>query len=75
MSAVAFKAGAPTQTEGAVTGLRLFFSGVPICGTLIAMYIMRNYDLTEKKANEIKIELEERKLLSKKQTTRVIDNQ
>jgi GPH family glycoside/pentoside/hexuronide:cation symporter len=75
MSAVAFKAGAPTQTEGAVTGLRLFFSGVPICGTLIAMYIMRNYDLTEKKANEIKIELEERKLLAQKQTSKVNDNQ
>jgi GPH family glycoside/pentoside/hexuronide:cation symporter len=74
MSAVAFKAGAPTQPEGAVTGLRLFFSGVPICGTLIAMYIMRNYDLTEKKANEIKIELEERKLLAQKQSSKVNEN-
>ena len=61
MSAVAFKAGAPTQPEGAVTGLRLFFSGVPICGTLIAMWVMRNYDLTESKAREIKAELDARK--------------
>ncbi|MBL7885748.1 MAG: MFS transporter [Flavobacterium sp.] len=61
MSAVAFKAGAETQPEGAVTGLRLFFSGVPIAGTLIAMWVMRNYDLTEEKAREIKKELDARK--------------
>jgi GPH family glycoside/pentoside/hexuronide:cation symporter len=61
MSIVSFKAGAQTQPEGAVTGLRLFFSGVPILGTLIAMWVMRNYDLTEAKANEIKKELKARK--------------
>ncbi len=61
MSAVAFKAGAPTQPEGAVTGLRLFFSGVPIMGTLIAMWVMWNYDLTEKKSREIKKQLDARK--------------
>ena len=61
MSVVAFKAGAPTQPEGAVTGLRLFFSGVPILGTLIAMVVMWNYDLTEKKARDIKKELDSRK--------------
>ncbi len=61
MTVVAFKAGAPTQPEGAVTGLRLFFSGVPIAGTLIAMWVMWNYDLTEKKAREIKNELDARK--------------
>ena len=64
MSVVSFKAGAPTQPEGAVTGLRLFFSGVPIFGTLIAMYIMWNYDLTEKKARSIKKELDQRKGLA-----------
>jgi GPH family glycoside/pentoside/hexuronide:cation symporter len=61
MSVVAFKAGAPTQPEGAVNGLRLFFSGVPIFGTLIAMWVMWNYDLTEKKAREIKEQLDARK--------------
>jgi GPH family glycoside/pentoside/hexuronide:cation symporter len=61
MSVVAFKAGAPTQPEGAVTGLRLFFSGVPIFGTLIAMWVMWNYDLNEKKARDIKKELDARK--------------
>jgi GPH family glycoside/pentoside/hexuronide:cation symporter len=72
MSAVAFKAGAPTQPEGAVTGLRFFFSGVPIFGTLVAMWVMWNYDLTEKKAREIKKELDERKGLGKKQSSAYI---
>ena len=61
MSVVAFKAGAPTQPEGAVTGLRLFFSGVPIIGTSVAMWVMWNYDLTEEKARAIKKELDDRK--------------
>ena len=57
MSSVGFDPSSPTQTEGAITGLRLFFSGIPILGTLIAMWVMRNYDLTEDKAKEIKDEL------------------
>ncbi len=61
MSLVGFEAGAETQVEGAVTGLRIFFSGVPILGTLVAMWVMWNYDLTEAKANEIKRELAARK--------------
>lgn len=69
MSVVAFKAGAPTQPEGAVTGLRLFFSGVPIFGTLIAMWVMWDYDLTEKKARDIKKELDERKAKAKAQSS------
>ncbi len=52
---------AATQPEGAVTGLRLFFSGVPIMGTLIAMFIMRDYDLDEARAIEIQAELAKRK--------------
>ena len=61
MSAVGFNADAATQADGAVTGLRLFYSGIPIAGTLIAMLVMWNYDLTEEKANDIKKELAERK--------------
>lgn len=61
MSLVGFDTSAATQTESSVTGLRLFFSGIPILGTLIAMWVMWDYDLTEKKANEIKKELERRK--------------
>lgn len=44
-----------------MTGLRLFFSGLPIFGTILAMLIMNGYDLTEEKANEVSSELEARK--------------
>lgn len=61
MAAIGFKSGAPTQTESAITGLRLSFSGLPILGTLIAIWVMWDYDLSEEKANQIKEELARRK--------------
>jgi GPH family glycoside/pentoside/hexuronide:cation symporter len=61
MTVVAFTPGAATQPEGAVDGLRLFYSGVPIVGTLLAMWIMRSYDLDEQRATEVHAELERRK--------------
>jgi glycoside/pentoside/hexuronide:cation symporter, GPH family len=61
MSLVAFTPGAAAQPAGAVDGLRLFYSGVPIFGTLLAMWIMRNYDLDEQRAREVHAELERRK--------------
>jgi GPH family glycoside/pentoside/hexuronide:cation symporter len=61
MTLVAFTPGAAAQPAGAVDGLRLFYSGVPIFGTLLAMWIMRNYDLDEKRATEVHAELERRK--------------
>lgn len=48
-------------TPESITGLRLFFSGVPMVGTIIAMYIMHDYDLTEEKANEIRLAINARK--------------
>ncbi|SEF71448.1 glycoside/pentoside/hexuronide:cation symporter, GPH family [Halpernia humi] len=68
MSLVGFDPSLPVQTEDAVTGLRLFFSGVPIAGTLIAMVVMWNYNLTEAKAREIQKELAARKAPVKKQS-------
>jgi glycoside/pentoside/hexuronide:cation symporter, GPH family len=61
MSLVAFTPGAAAQPDGAVDGLRLFYSGVPMFGTLLAMWIMRDYDLDERRANEVHAELERRK--------------
>lgn len=61
MSWVHFTPDAPSQPEGAVTGLRIFFSVVPIVGTLIAIFLMKDYDLSEEKANEVRAELEKRK--------------
>ncbi len=61
MSSVGFDSGAKVQPEGAIEGLRLFFSGLPIAGTLIAIFVMKNYNVTEDKANEIRAELDKRK--------------
>ena len=49
------------NSEAAVTGIRLFYSGLPILGTLGAMWIMRNYNHSEEKAKEISAALEKRK--------------
>lgn len=61
MSLVAFTPGAALQPEGAVDGLRLFYSAVPIVGTLLALWIMRDYDLDEQRALEVHAELQRRK--------------
>lgn len=61
MTLVDFNPDAAVQADGAVSGLRFFYSAVPITGTLIAMWVMRDYDLTEQKAREIAKQLEERK--------------
>jgi len=54
------------NTEASIMGIRLFYSGLPIVGTLAAMFIMRNYNLTEERAHEISAELEKRRLDSNK---------
>jgi GPH family glycoside/pentoside/hexuronide:cation symporter len=61
MTLVGFNPDAAVQSEGAVFGLRLFYSGIPILGTFIALLVMRNYDVTEERANEIRAELDRRK--------------
>ncbi|QLG47284.1 MFS transporter [Costertonia aggregata] len=61
MSVVGFDPNAAVQPEGAIFGLRAFYSGFPIIGTLVAIYFMWNYDLTEERANEISKELEKKK--------------
>ena len=61
LSIIGFDADAASQTEGAIIGLRIFFSGLPMLGTLIAILVMRNYDLTEERALEISAELDKRK--------------
>ena len=61
MALVHFTPNAATQPEGAIEGLRLFYSGLPIAGTLLAILVMWNYDLTEEKANEIKMLLKSKR--------------
>ena len=61
MALVHFTPGAESQPEGAVTGMRLFYTFFPIIGTLGAIYAMRNYDLTEERADEVRAKLEKLK--------------
>ncbi len=66
MSLVGFDAGLDAQPEGAITGLRLFYSGLPILGTSIAIWLMWDYDLTEQRANEIRNAIDAKKNLPKR---------
>jgi GPH family glycoside/pentoside/hexuronide:cation symporter len=60
MSSVGFDSGVSVQPEGAVDGLRLSFSGIPILGTVIAMFVMRGYSVTEESAGKVRAELDRR---------------
>ncbi|WP_047416096.1 MFS transporter [Cellulophaga sp. Hel_I_12] len=53
------------NSEASIMGIRLFYSGLPIAGTLGALWIMRNYNLTEERAVEISVELAKRKIKKK----------
>ena len=59
LSVVGFDA--ENVTESAVTGMRLFYTFLPIAGVIGAIWIMKSYDITEEKAQEIKTKLEKRK--------------
>ncbi len=62
ISVVGFDADlATTQQQTAVDGLHAFFCFFPMAGTLLAMFIMRNYSLNEERSEEIKVKLEKRK--------------
>ena len=63
LSFVGFDSAVDVQTPEALTGLRAFYSGVPIFGTLIAMWVMRDYSVSEERANEIREELDKRAAL------------
>src|SRR6056297_1509215 len=71
LSIVGFDATAESQSESAITGLRLFYSGLPILGTMVAIFVMRDYGLTEDRANDIRKELDNRK--KKKKTSTYTD--
>jgi GPH family glycoside/pentoside/hexuronide:cation symporter len=59
---VGFNSDLPTiEQQGAVDGLHAFFCIFPVLGTIAAMYIMRDYNINEERAGEIRAELERRK--------------
>lgn len=55
LSVVGFDAG--NATESAVNGMRAFYSLLPIAGVIGAVLIMKNYDITEERAEQLKAEL------------------
>ncbi len=61
MSYVGFNPDAATQTDEALTGLRLAYTLIPIIGTLLAIYVMRNYEIDEEEANRIRLEISKSK--------------
>ena len=55
--------------QSAVEGLHAFFCFFPMGGTILAMFVMRNYSITEEKSKEISAILAKRKSETKKETT------
>ncbi|MCW5518511.1 MFS transporter [Aureitalea sp. L0-47] len=59
---VGFNPELPTiDQQGAVDGLHAFFCFFPMAGTLVAMWVMKSYDVTEQRANEIRAKIESKK--------------
>ena len=56
-----FDAELPAQDEQAIFLIRIFLSGIPIIGLLIALYVVSRYFLTEQRMYEIRAELEARR--------------
>jgi len=52
---------ATVDQQGAVDGLHAFFCFFPMVGTIFAIYVMRDYSISEERANEIRAELDKRK--------------
>ena len=61
---IGFDAELAVQSTEAMTGLRLAFIFVPIIGTVLAILIMRNYDLDEDKVHQIRAQLDARRAQS-----------
>jgi len=60
---------ATVDQQGAVDGLHAFFCFFPAVGTLLAIYVMWDYSISETKANEIRAELNKRKIPEQKLTS------
>jgi len=69
LSLVSFQSNAPTQTDETMFWLRIFFVGIPILGTLTALWAMKDYNIDEAKAREVRNLLDIRKASSNKQSS------
>jgi len=52
---------ATVDQQSAVDGLHAFFCFFPMAGTLIALWVMSSYDISEDKANEVRKQLDAKK--------------
>jgi len=69
LDVINFDGNLTTQTPETLFWLRFSFSAIPIAGTLIAIYYMWNYSLTEEKLIAIQEQLAQRKGKSKVQSS------
>ena len=60
LSLIGFDQDVAIQTDETLAMLRLSYILIPCIGTSIAIFVMRNYDLDEQKANEIRAQLDAR---------------
>ncbi len=61
LTLIGFDPSVATQTPEALDGLKLAYIIVPVAGTLAAMAIMSNYDLSEQNSHDIRLQLEARR--------------
>ena len=52
---------ATVDQQGAVDGLHAFFCFFPMAGTILAIWVMKDYAITEETANEVRAQLDKRK--------------
>ncbi|HAD11510.1 MAG TPA: glycosyl hydrolase [Saprospirales bacterium] len=61
LTIIDFNSGAPTQTYETMFNLRIFFSAIPLAGTLIAIWVMLDYDVSEERTQEIRAAINQKK--------------
>ena len=66
LGVIGFDQNVAVQSEETLAQLRMAFIGVPVSGTLIALWAMRNYELDETAVSDIKLSLSERQSMSSK---------
>ena len=60
LSLIGFDQNVAVQSDETLAFLRLSYILIPCIGTSLAIFVMRNYDLDEQKANEIRAQLDAR---------------
>ncbi len=61
LSVIGFDQSVELQSTDTLLMLRLSYIIIPCVGTFLAILVMRNYDLDEQKANEIRAQLDARR--------------